>query len=214
MARIKYYDSDTQQWVYGDMAVCLPSSRLPSAYQEVEYIESSGTQYIATNIKATLITTAFIKFNMTNTASADDGLFGSRVTGANGKFCVSVYQGNMYWHYASIQTANSITDGINSTILVNNNIIFNEQIINETTANTTINDTYPLYLFAWNNAGSPLVYGKFKCYSFIVSQGGVEVINLVPCYRKADGEIGMYDTVNGVFYTNSGSGTFSKGADV
>lgn len=39
-------------------------------------------------------------------------------------------------------------------------------------------------------------------------------MNLVPCYRKSDGEIGMYDLVNGVFYTNSGSGTFIKGDDV
>ena len=36
----------------------------------------------------------------------------------------------------------------------------------------------------------------------------------VPCYRRSDGVIGLYDMENNLFYTNSGSGTFVKGADV
>ena len=39
-------------------------------------------------------------------------------------------------------------------------------------------------------------------------------IDLIPCYRKSDGEIGMYDLVNSVFYTNDGTGTFLKGNNV
>jgi hypothetical protein len=39
-------------------------------------------------------------------------------------------------------------------------------------------------------------------------------MDFVPCYRIADSVIGMYDVVNDVFYTNNGSGTFSKGSDV
>ena len=38
--------------------------------------------------------------------------------------------------------------------------------------------------------------------------------NLIPCYRKADSVVGMYDTVAKVFRTNVGTGTFTKGADV
>lgn len=36
---------------------------------------------------------------------------------------------------------------------------------------------------------------------------------MIPCYRKSDGVIGMYDLVFGVFYQNSGTGEFLKGAD-
>lgn len=39
-------------------------------------------------------------------------------------------------------------------------------------------------------------------------------VALYACYRKADGVIGMYDVDNDVFYTNNGSGTFGKGADI
>lgn len=39
-------------------------------------------------------------------------------------------------------------------------------------------------------------------------------MHLVPCYCIQSGEIGMFDTVNNVFYGNAGTGTFTKGADV
>lgn len=53
-----------------------------------------------------------------------------------------------------------------------------------------------------------------KLYSCKVFKSGVAVLDLYPCYRKNDGEIGLYDVVNNRFYTNNGSGTFLKGADV
>ncbi len=43
---------------------------------------------------------------------------------------------------------------------------------------------------------------------------GTLVRDFIPCYRKQDGVIGMYDLANDVFYTNAGTGTFLKGANV
>lgn len=40
------------------------------------------------------------------------------------------------------------------------------------------------------------------------------IAQYLPCYRKSDNVIGMYDTVAGVFYPNNGTGTFTKGGDV
>ena len=37
---------------------------------------------------------------------------------------------------------------------------------------------------------------------------GTLVRDLVPCYRKSDGVVGMYDIVNKKFYTNSFQGTY------
>ena len=50
--------------------------------------------------------------------------------------------------------------------------------------------------------------------SIKIYEQNVLVRNYIPCYRKADNVIGLYDKVNGVFYTNAGSGTFLKGSDV
>ena len=38
--------------------------------------------------------------------------------------------------------------------------------------------------------------------------------NLIPCYRKSDNAIGMYDMVSKTFYGNSGTGNFEKGPEV
>lgn len=53
-----------------------------------------------------------------------------------------------------------------------------------------------------------------KAYSANLYVAGTLVSSLVPCYRKADGVIGMYDIVEEEFLTNAGSGTLTKGADV
>lgn len=53
-----------------------------------------------------------------------------------------------------------------------------------------------------------------KIRIFQIRENGIIVLDLVPCYRKSDGEIGMYDLVSNTFFTNAGTGTFTKGADV
>lgn len=40
------------------------------------------------------------------------------------------------------------------------------------------------------------------------------VRDFIPCYRKSDGVIGLYDLVNDVFYTNLGTGQFTKGKNI
>ena len=50
-----------------------------------------------------------------------------------------------------------------------------------------------------------------KIYSTKVYDDNILIRDLVPCYRKSDNVIGMFDLVNSVFYANAGSGTFLKG---
>ena len=46
-----------------------------------------------------------------------------------------------------------------------------------------------------------------------ISENGILIRNFIPCYRKSDNEIGLYDIVNNVFYTNQGTGEFLKGSN-
>lgn len=55
--------------------------------------------------------------------------------------------------------------------------------------------------------GNP--YGYIK-----LTKDGNTLVEVVPCYRKSDGKIGMYDLVSGQFLVNAGDGAFLKGADV
>ena len=53
-----------------------------------------------------------------------------------------------------------------------------------------------------------------RIYYAKIYDNGTLVRDLVPCYRKSDGVIGMYDKVNHIFYQNAGTGTFGKGEDI
>ena len=62
------------------------------------------------------------------------------------------------------------------------------------------------------HAGTNSFIGKI--YSVLLKKDDTIIADLVPCYRKADGEIGMYDIVSNTFFTNIGTGTFTKGGNV
>ena len=53
-----------------------------------------------------------------------------------------------------------------------------------------------------------------RIYSFNIIRGTELIFDFVPCYRKLDGEIGMYDLIGDKFYSNNGTGTFKKGNDI
>ena len=53
-----------------------------------------------------------------------------------------------------------------------------------------------------------------RLYRFKLYDNGYLVRDFVPCYRKATGENGLYDLVNSVFYTNKGTGSFSRGSNI
>ena len=73
--------------------------------------------------------------------------------------------------------------------------------------------SYQLYLFAkqrYTN-GNYDSNAKAKLYSCQIYDGSNNLIrDFYACYRKNDNVIGLYDKVNWVFYTNEGSGTFTK----
>jgi hypothetical protein len=67
-----------------------------------------------------------------------------------------------------------------------------------------------------NNTDSWVDSRKFswKLWYFKISESWTLVRDFVPCYRKSDSVIWMYDLVGKQFYTNAGSWTFTKWPNV
>jgi hypothetical protein len=61
---------------------------------------------------------------------------------------------------------------------------------------------------------APATYCEEKIYNVKIYTSGNLVRDFIPCYRKSDDVIGLYDLVNDAFYTNAGTGTFTKGGDI
>lgn len=73
-----------------------------------------------------------------------------------------------------------------------------------------------IYLFTANGVAE--TNGKFygRLYSFQMKEriNMTPLRNFIPCRRKSDGTLGLYDTVSELFFVNSGSGEFIAGPEI
>lgn len=189
-------------------------SLLPAEYQEVEYIESTGTQYIDTNYNANVNTKTICNVMYDSVAVATQ-VFGTQ-NSASIRYGVG-FDGNGYqtkFDGTQLNSAGSPTTNTKYKIELSKNGFYENDVLLGSVATNSFTTTVPLLLFALNNDGSVLFYGSLKLYSCQIYDNGTLVRNFVPCYRKSDSVIGLFDTVNKVFYTNQGTGDFLKGNDV
>lgn len=189
---------------------------LPTEYQQVEYIESTGTQYIDTGVIPSNTVGFKIKMELPEVAS-DTFRFGCRQDAGNTRFVLGTSNGVVYFGFNTTISgtwtikANTSFEGslnyLNSRVANVNNA--NDQQLSDISTNFT----YPLIMFGRNSAGT-ISSSAQKIYSCKITDGSEIVRDFIPCYRIADNVIGMYDKVNDVFYTNGGTGEFLKGNDI
>lgn len=191
----------------------IENSLLSSEYQQVEYIESSGGQYIDTGVKGNNNTRADISFR-TKTVGNSQAVFGYFVGGYN-KTLFLYSSGDKHFQvgYGAFQNlSDSWVDNTKYEIsLSNGKIIINgtEMTITEASDFTTDENLLLFKISGSTGGGMPIQLYNFKIYN-----GDTLVRNFIPCYKISNNEIGLYDIVNNVFYTNAGTGTFTKGENI
>lgn len=204
-------------------------NKLPSEYQEVEYIQSdtSNIQYINTWYLPTSNPKIELDFMYINWVETTDYVWFDiywRRWSTNSTY-IWMYINNPNW-YVSPNYA-GFDPGQNSWVTISKNTRYYHiqdgwqfylnwtKYANASTTNTLATANYPIFLF-WNNI-QWTVQGRKKSmrvYSCKMWNDWTLVRDFIPCYRKSDNVIGLYDLVNNQFYTNSWSGTFSKWSDV
>ena len=187
-------------------------SALPAEYQEVEYIKSSGTQYINLGISGSLSIIAYLDMQFTVTASSSKIVIASS-TGA-GRWFGMDSSGN----YGAGSGASSNINGLlRKEIMVNftsSDISFTIDGINYSKT-TTSSPSTTYTMFAGKRSGSSMsFYASAKLYKATIQQNSETIMELIPCYRKADDVVGLYNIVNNTFLANSGSGVFVAGPDI
>lgn len=191
--------------------------RFIAYYQECEYIQCTGTQWIQTQIAGGVhdITMDVIVTGHTTSDGYSVPWFGQSLDSYSmGYF----YYGGYYYytgpggyyskHFSQdeLLSLRIIEDG-NKAYLYSNGVLIYEN-------NHSITDGGTVVLMrSYNNNPSRKVYSRLKQKTIIGTCAGADVY-VIPCYHKTNGTIGMYDVVNDKFYENSGTGTFGKGADV
>lgn len=194
----------------------------PSDFQEVEYIEATGTQYINTGILPDDNTGIYIDCEMESFNSSNYiHLLSSRypvisIMAQSGNYVQFEY-GPTSSNYNSYRTylANGIDVFDRHVYSIINKIAKVDSQELGTSTKTLTQSQYPLYLFAGNSSGSLNInQADVKLYLARIYNGSIIDYEFVPCYHKTTGFIGLYDTVHSKFYMNSGTGTFIKGPDV
>lgn len=190
---------------------------LPAEYQRVEYIQSSGTQYIELPIGFYPTDEVYMIGAVNNTTNSEKTMVCPATYNTdNNRFAICASSGSKFiCAYGNVSTSNSITTANRNTNIhdwtYRNGIFWSESAkAAYGVGNASFGTENPnVRLFYGFSAASA---GKIRYY--IHKKANNTGVALYACCRKADGVIGMYDVENDVFYTNDGTGTFTKGSDI
>ena len=176
-------------------------SHVTNDYQEVEYLESTGTQYIDTGYLPNNNTKVDIKFMALDNPSGAIPLFGARTSADKKSFTVFYKTSTIgridYGNYSDS----------NPTIKFNNNTIhtfvkdkeknyLDGKYINSNNSNDFSCD-YPMYINNINTSESSFSrLFNSRLYYTKIYDDDLLVRNLVPVVRKSDNKSGMLDLAN------------------
>ena len=182
---------------------------LPSGYKKLEYIQSTGTQYIDTlvNIEANKPITLRVVCDCSfNNAGVGNGV-GTTISG--NIFYFGTYNGSYCYGLGTVDGVTSVAadterrihdlDAVGKKLTISGKLSLTGLSFATPTASRTF------WLPQWGQG--------IKLYSCQIYDNGTLVRDFVPC-QTTDGTIGLWDNVNSVFYGNAGTGTFTAGPEI
>lgn len=183
---------------------------LPSGYTELEYIKSSGTQYINTQFYPNQDTRLVIDAQMLEN-SGTLSLGGQRYNSAAQAFVwisTSPTQLRSYYNISYVTVGNADLDRHIYDKNKNVTYIDGSQVGEQPYA--AFNGDFPIYLFACDEEGNPAFNIAAIIYAAQIYDNGELSHNYIPC-QNPNGQIGLYDEVGEQFYGNAGTGAFEAG---
>jgi hypothetical protein len=181
---------------------------------EIEYLESTGTQWIDTGVIATENTR--VKATLMTLSTNNKNWFGGQINGVGASargFCFNAFNskkveyvfGNSGW--CKLDISDSV--GRIFTVDFSKGGVVIDGITVSTPSYTTFNQqTAPIAIFVRVD-GSGYINGRL--YALQIYQNGVLVRDLIPVRV---GNVGyMYDRVSGQLFGNAGTGEFVLGPD-
>ena len=182
--------------------------RLPEGYTELEYIESNGSQVIDTGLPLTpdLSLSAVFSFPESSGYRYCGSFFsGSTLLYGIGQY-FELYYGSTYKITNVVGNTSKHSVEIDST---NKKFVFDGEEYPFSSGFASIPNN--LRIFVTDSSSPTFVSMRLFQQKNYVS--GQMVRDFVPC-KSQDGDVGLYDLVDGKFYSNSGSGNFLAGPEV
>lgn len=200
----------------------IESVNIPDGYRQVFYIESNGTQGITTNIIPDQNTGFELDFQSKTapTASNAPQIINAGGRGTQDRLAISLYKtgalsGEVMIKTTSInaridinarQVLRYINDGTNKTLTYTDNSTISVESSGEWVAKESTSasaKSAPLIIFGLKSGDSYDRCFIGRLYRLKVYNLTELAYDFVPAIRESDNKVGLYDVVNGVFYTDT-----------
>ncbi len=190
--------------------------RLPNGYTELPYIESTGTQWVQTNVTSTGNITIDANIFITNQSYIADSQF-CCIAGAHAVsryFGINVYNNSNYNNYTigghegSVWTPN-IWQHYKFTSGTEGGNLYVDGVLVADRSASAYSSSQPIGIFNMGDGLARSFAGRMRTVTIL--KDGSLVFNGVPAQRNSDGAVGFYDTISNTFLTNSGTGDFIAG---
>ena len=232
-----FSEGDIKYVIYSDGKLEVKSKEyafLPKVFTKLEYIESTGTQYIDTKYMINENFKYKIKFSITDTRTSSE--IWPMLMGSYGTSNASDGKNYSIGYSPSTKLlARSATGGeeqyeLNEIKIIERTISKlkvngREYITNKEWKGPPANNVFIFNVYSSNLGVSQDFAAKARVYSAEIYDGNTLVRNFIPCkctekvinvdnVQCLAGTVGMYDLVEEKFYTNKGTGTFTPGPEV
>lgn len=185
---------------------------------EVEWLESTGTQYINTGITCNTDTDVLtVTFSISSFVSFC-GVAGYRVgasdhnfaIGYNGTNAMSADCNNSNYANSRAQISDAVAN-TDYTIIISRQgryIYKDDSLVDSNTSTSDIFTTGDIYIFAVNGIQN---YSQIRVKNVQIERNGEEYMTLIPVRKGNTGY--LYDRVSGRLFGNQGTGSFVVGPD-
>lgn len=187
-------------------------TRLPEGYTQVEFIESTGGQYVDTGVNADSKLRVVLDLAYTNPSTSNQNVGAVKSAGSNtiryhlltvsGKFRV-------YTNTTGIDTIEADTNRHFFDIdAPNGKIYVDDKSFNK--AYQEFDTNLNFWLFGRNSTDTKFLT-SMKLYRSKMYYENILVRDFIPCVRNSDNVAGLYDSIGNEFYENAGTGSFIAG---
>ena len=185
-----------------------PVNPLPEGYTQLEYIQSSGAQYINTGVLVSEKIGLLFEYQQNPETvgcicGCDQGWTNSGII---------IVNNIISFGSTTSESALGLNDGVKHQISLQSGVFKKDGVV-IFTGSGVFTSSVPFCIFTLNRNGMPQEYSSVTMWSFKIYNADECVRNYMPC-KNPSGEIGMYDLVNNQFYKNAGTGEFIAGPEV
>lgn len=192
-------------------------SPIPGGYTQLNYIQSSGTQYIDTGVLSGQKTNVILDITPTNLSggifigwmSPNNNYCRSYVSCTNNRFSFGYGDGYDSGYYnTSIGNVNARFLLEYQTFSEHHWLKINDADVFQSSAATTYINTLSFTIFARHLDSNVNAFSKAKLHEVSIAIDDVLKYHAIPVLRLSDNKPGLWDFVSQRFFVNAGTGEF------